>query len=75
MRPPILRPSGGDTHNRTLRALAGQARRELDAHDRRALRDANAPAGARARLQRTAQITQQRLAGAQARRRSRPLAR
>ncbi|MBB4665084.1 hypothetical protein [Conexibacter arvalis] len=72
MRPPLLRPSGGDFHVSTLRFLAGQARRELDAHDRRAERDANAPAGARARLQRTAQITQQRLAGAQARRRNRP---
>lgn len=73
MRPPILRPPGGDFHIRTLRFLAGQARRELDAHDSEAHRDANAPAGARARLQRTAQITQQRLARAQARRRNRPV--
>ncbi len=72
MRPPILRPSGSDFHISTLRFLAGQARRELDAHDSHAHRDANAPAGARARLQRTAQITQQRLAGAQARRRKQP---
>jgi hypothetical protein len=72
MRPPIPRPSGGDFHISTLRFLAGRARRELDAHDGRAHRSANEPAGARARLQRTAQITQQRLAAAQARRRDRP---
>lgn len=73
MRPPIPRPSSGDFHISTLRLLAGQARRELDAHSARTQREADDPAGARARLQRTAQITQQRLTAAQTRRRNRSM--
>lgn len=72
MRPPILRPSAGELRISALRFLAGQARRELDGDDGRVNRDANAPAGARARLERTARIARQRIAGAPARRHNRP---
>lgn len=72
MRQPPPNPSRGDFHVDTLRFLADQARRELDADDGRARR-ANVPVGARERrLQRAAQVTQERFAAAQARRRSRP---
>ena len=71
MRPPIPRPPSSDFHIGTLRFLAGRARRALDAHDRQSRRDGDQPAGARARLERIAQLTQRRLTAAQ-RRRDRP---
>jgi hypothetical protein len=65
------RSESGDFHLSTLRFVAGEARRALDLHDRRPASSENGRA-ATARLQRAAQLTQQRLAAAEVRRRARP---
>lgn len=67
------RRSSTDSNLSTLRFMAGNARRALDAHDRRTQRSETGPANAGAGLERAARLTQNRFAAARARRRVQPV--